>query len=106
LKGLAVTGAAPTALAPGLQTVAASGVPGYESTAVRGLFAPAKVPTSIVQRLNQEFVRAINRTDVRDKFFTSGTDAYPSTPEDFAAKVKADVSKWAKVIKDAGIHLD
>lgn len=106
LHGLAVSGAAQTALAPGLPTVADAGLPGYESTAVRGLFAPAKTPMAIVNRLNQEFVHAINRTDVKEKFFASGTEASPSTPEEFSGKLKADVVKWGKVIKDAGIHVD
>ena len=61
LRGLAVTSAEPSALAPGIPTVAASGLPGYESITIEGVFAPAKTPATIVKRLNEEVVRVLNR---------------------------------------------
>jgi len=104
LRALAVSSAEPSALAPGLPTVAASGVPGYESRSLSGLFAPAKTPVAIIKRLNQEVVRALNRTDVKEKLFKSGMEAVASSPEEFAATIKSEMSRMDKVIKDAGLR--
>ena len=73
LRALAVTSAQPSALAPGLPTVAASGLPGYESVSMMGMFAPAKTPATIINRLNQEIVRVLNRARCeREVFQTPG----------------------------------
>lgn len=106
LRGLAVTSAEPTALAPGLPTVAASGLPGYEAVGMTGMFVPAKTPAAIIDRLNQEIVRVVSRTDVKEKFFNTGSDVVGSSPAQFAAAIKADIARKSKVIKDAGIKLD
>ncbi len=106
LRALAVTTAEPSALVPGLPTVAASGVPGYEAVSMTGILAPAKTPEAIINRLNQEIVRVVNRTDVKEKFFNAGTEAVGSTPEQFAATIKSDIVKTSKVIKDAGIKAE
>src|SRR5262245_36436616 len=70
LRALGVTSAQPSALAPGLPTVAAT-VPGYEAVGMTGVFAPAKTPANVVNRLNQEMVRVLSTPDVREKFFNS-----------------------------------
>jgi tripartite-type tricarboxylate transporter receptor subunit TctC len=106
LRALAITTAEPSALTPGLPTVAASGVPGYEAVAIQGLFAPAKTPAAIISRLSQEIVRAVNRPDVKEKFNSSGSDIVGSTPEQFAAAIAADITRLEKVIKDAGIKVE
>ena len=102
LRALAVTSAQPYALAPGLPTVAAT-VPGYESGSVTCLFAPAKTPAAIITRLNQEVVRYLARSDVKEKFFNAGAETVGNSPGEFAALIKSDTAKWGKVIKDAGI---
>ena len=104
LKALAVTAAQPTALAPGLPTLAASGLPGYESSGMFGIFAPAGTPAGIIQLLNQEIVRASRTPDVKDKLFNSGAEVVGSSPEQFAAIVKADMAAMGKLIRSAGIQ--
>ena len=104
LKALAVTSAQPTQLAPGLPTVAASGLPGFESVSNAGIFAPARTPRPIVDKLNQEIVRALARPDVKEKFLDSGVEAVGSTPAQLEAAVKSEMVKMGKVIKDAGIR--
>ncbi len=106
LRALAVTSAKPTALAPGLPAIADTGVPGYEVESAQALFAPARTPAPIIDRLNQETIRVLNRADVKEKLFSAGVEAVGSSPEQFAAKMRSDMSKWGKVIKDAGIHAD
>lgn len=106
LKALAVTSAQPSALAPGLSTVAASGLPGFESILVLGMFAPAKTPAAIVRRLNQQVVQVLGTADVTAKLFNAGQEVVASSPEEFAAWLQADLIKWSKVIKDAGIRVD
>jgi len=106
LKALAVTSAQPSALAPGLPTIAASGVPGYEAISFHALFAPAATPPAIIAKLNAEINRVIKRPDVREKFFAAGVDANGGSPEQFSVTVKSEVAKWGKVIKDAGIRAD
>ena len=106
VKALAVTSAKPTALAPGLPTVSASGLPGYESVSTIGMFAPARTPMTIINRINQEVVRAVTTADVKEKFFNAGVEAAGSTPEEFSARVYSDVVQIGKLIKDAGIRAD
>ena len=103
LRGLAVTSAKPSALAPGLPTAASSGLPGYEAAAIYGVFAPAGTPATLVTRLNQEIVRALNRPDVKEKFFNAGVEVVASSPEQLATIMKSDMVRLGKVIKDAGI---
>ena len=106
LKALAVTSAAPSALLPGMPTVAASGLPGYEAENMNGLFAPAKTPAAIVGRLNRECVRILNGPDVKEKFLNSGVEVIGSSPEKFAARIKSEIARMGKVIKDAGIRAE
>ena len=106
LRSLAVTSLQPSALFPGLPTVAASGVPGYEMVTMLGVLAPAKTPAAIINRLHQEIVRVINRPDVKEKFFNVGAEVVGSSPAQFSTYVKSYASMWAKVIKDANIHSD
>ena len=104
LRALAVTSAQPSAIAPELPTMAASGLPGYESVSPLGIFASAKTPTAIIDRLNHEIVRVLATAAVKEKFFNMGIETVGSSPGQFAAVVKADMATWGKVIKDAGIR--
>ncbi len=104
LKALAVTSAQPSPLAPGLPTVAATGVPGYEAVVLAAMMAPAKMPDAILNRLSQETVRFLKSAEARDRLFASGVDAVGSTPDELTATIKAEVARWGKVIKDAGIR--
>lgn len=104
LRALAVASAKPSALVPGLPTVSASGVPGYETGAVIGLFAPANTPATIIKRLNEAVVQALNKADVKKRLFDSGNEPIGSSPEEFAAAIKSDMTKWGRLIKDIGLH--
>lgn len=106
VRALAVTSAEPSPLFPGIPTLAASGLPGYESTAPHGIVAPAKTPPGIIDRLNTEIVRVLTRPDVKEKFFNTGIEVVASTPEQFAAFMRADMERWGKVIKGVGIRVD
>ena len=101
LKGLAVTSARPSALAPGLPPIAAAGVPGYDFTSPFGIFAPAETPRPIVSKLNEEIVRVLNTPDMKEKLFKRGLEVIGSTPEQLLSMVKADMEKLGKFITDA-----
>ena len=103
LRAVAITSAQPSALLPELPTVAAA-LPGYESVAMTGIFAPAATPTAVINRLNQEVVRLFGQGDVKAKFFEAGLEAIGSSPEQLAAAMKSEMTRMAKVIKDAGIR--
>ena len=104
LRALAVASAKPSALAPGLPTIAAAGLPGYESTASTALFAPAKTPAAIINRLNQEIVRALNRAEVKERLFNAAIEVVASSPEQLAATIKSEMATIGKVVKDAGLR--
>ncbi len=104
LRALAVTSAEPSALVPGLPTIAASGVPGYESEQMSGLFAPSKTPAAVLAVLGQETVRALNRQEVRDRVFQSGAEIVASSPEQFAAKIREEIARIGKLVKAVGIR--
>ncbi len=103
LRALAVSSAQPSVLFPGLPTVAAT-LPGYEAVSPSGIFAPARTPEAIVNRLNQEIGRVLERPTVKEKFASSGVEVVGGTPQDFVAKIKSEVGYMGKVIKDAGIR--
>jgi tripartite-type tricarboxylate transporter receptor subunit TctC len=104
--GLAVTTSQPSALAPGLPTVAASGLPGYESKAIVGIFAPAKTPTPIIDQLYQEIARALNNPDIKQRVFDSGSEAIAGSPSELAAAMKSEMAITGKLIKDLGIRAE
>ena len=104
LRALAVTSAQPTELAPGLPTIAASGVPGYAWEGMTGMFAPAKTPAAIIERLHQEIARALNQPDIRAKLFSSGEEIVGGSSETLAAAIKSEMARLGKVIKDAGLR--
>lgn len=106
LRGLAVTSLEPSALAPGLPTLTASGLPGYESALLLGVFAPAGTPAPIVRRLNAEIVKTLRAPDIRDKLFKSGVETEGTSPAEFASRMKAEMNRLGKVIRDAGIRAD
>ena len=106
LRALAVASLQPSALVPELPTVAASGLPGYESISTTGFFAPAKTPAPVIGRLNHDSVRYLQTTEARERFLAVGAETVGSTPEELAAKVKSEMARMGKVIKDAGIRAE
>jgi len=105
VKALAVTSAAPSALFPGLPAIAAT-LPGYESLAIYGLFAPAGTPPAIIVRLNTVIAQFLARADIQERFAAAGMDAAASTPGQLSASVQAEVARIGKVIRAAGIRVD
>ena len=103
LRPLAVTSSKRSAAEPEIPTVAESGVPGFDVTAWYGVSAPIKTPRPIIEKLNAEFVRAVKSPDLRDRLIAQGADPVGNTPEQYAAFVQNEITKWAKVIKAAGI---
>jgi len=106
LRALAVTSSRRSQLAPELPTIAESGYPGYEFTSWQGLLAPARTPSEIIRRLHIETVKALALPELRVKFADLGLEGLGNSPEEFAAVIKSDMAKWAKVIKEAGIKPD
>ena len=104
LRALAVASAQPTALAPGLPTIAASGVPGYESEAWGALFAPAGTPPAIVSLLNQEFSKALRLPEVREFMANAGAEVHATSPQGAVTIMRNEVAKWGKLIREAGIR--
>lgn len=98
-----VTSATRSKIAPDIPTIAEQGVTGYEAVQWYGLMAPAATPKDIVAKLNKAVVFALQDSGVRERFQASGADPVGNTPEEFAALVRSDMAKWAKVVKAAGI---
>jgi tripartite-type tricarboxylate transporter receptor subunit TctC len=105
VKGLAVTSVERSPVAPQLPTVASAGLPGYESTAIYGMFVPARTPRALINRLNAEIVKTLGDTDVKEKFFALGMQTVGGTPEQLAATVNSEMKRMGKVIKDAGVRM-
>jgi tripartite-type tricarboxylate transporter receptor subunit TctC len=106
LRALGVTTAKRSIAAPDLPTIAEAGLPGYEQSAWHGLLAPAGTPESVIARLHAEMAKALRSTDVIERFATQGIDVIGGTPADFAAFIRQDVAKYAKLVKTAGIKID
>jgi len=106
MKAIAVSTAQRSALAPEVPTVAEAGVPGYELSVWFGVLAPAGTPREIIVRLNTEIVKVLNAPEVKDRFAKQGVEVQTSTPEQFSEFLRAEVSRWAKVVQDADIKAD
>jgi tripartite-type tricarboxylate transporter receptor subunit TctC len=105
LRALAITSAQPSALAPELPTVASAGLPGYESEAIYGVFGPAGLALPIVQRVNEEVTRALQRPDVRDRFMATGSQVVAGSGSELGARVASETKRMGRVIAQAGIRL-
>jgi tripartite-type tricarboxylate transporter receptor subunit TctC len=103
LRALGVTSAKRTTYMPELPTVAESGVPGYEASLWWGIFAPAKTPKPVLDRLNGEIHKALASAEMKKLFVDFGAEPAPTTPEAFSAMVKQEIAKWSAVVKTAGI---
>jgi len=106
VRALGVTSAERTPALPGVPTIAESGLPGYEVSMWLGVLAPAGTPKAVINRLNADIVKVMGEAEMKKQMLGAGIDARSSTPEQFAATVKADTLKWAKIVKAAGARLD
>ena len=105
LKALAVTSAEPIAMFRGVPTIAASGLPGYESESSVAVFAPAGTPASIIKRLNQDIVQFMTRGNTRERFFNMGSEPVGSSPDQLAARMKSEIASLGEVFKHAKINV-
>jgi len=105
LRGLAVTGARRSGAMPELPTIGET-VPGYEVTNWFGVLVPKGTPRTIIVRVNAELNQALKAADLRSLLHAQGADAVGGTPEEFAAIIRQDFAKWAKVVKDSGARVD
>ena len=103
VKALAVTGAKRSPAAQELPTMMEAGVKGYESATWYAVFAPAKTSKEIVGKLNSDIVAILKQPEVRERLSREGADPVGSTPQELAAYMKAEIAKWSKVVKAAGV---
>lgn len=106
VRGVAVTTAKRMPLMPQVPTIAESGVPGYESSSWAGLLAPTGTPSTIISRLNADVRQVLLVEETRQMIARDGGEAVGSTSEEFAALIRSEIDKWAKVIKAHGIKDD
>jgi len=106
LRALGVSTAKRIAALPDVPTIAEAGVPGYEATGWNGLVAPAGTPAPIIEKLNGAFVKVLRTPAVASYLSGQGADPDPGTAAEFAAYIKAEIAKWAKVVQDSGARVD
>jgi len=103
VRALVVTGAARSPAVPDVPTAAQAGVPEQETVFFQGILAPAGTPREIIDQWHREVVRIVTLPDVKEKLTAASYELSPNTPDEFAALIKTEVAKWAKVIRDAKI---
>jgi tripartite-type tricarboxylate transporter receptor subunit TctC len=106
LIALGTTGKLRSPVMPNIPTVAEAGVPGYEATIWLGVMAPAKTPKPIIDKLNAEIVKIMNRPEIRAAWTKQGAEPMPMSPAEFDKYLRADIEKWARVVKISGVKLE
>ena len=106
LRGLAVTTATRSRATPDVPTIAEAGLPTFEQSAWHGLFAPAATPQAVIARLNSEVMRVLRAPDFVERLGAQGVDVIGNTPTEFAAFIRQDIEKYAKLVKVAGIRIE
>ncbi|MFN7086114.1 MAG: tripartite tricarboxylate transporter substrate binding protein [Burkholderiales bacterium] len=106
LRAIAVTGAARSPLLPDVPTVSEEGLPGFDVTSWYGVFAPAATPQDIVAKLNAEIGQVMANAEVRQRLAAMGAEPAAKTPAAFAAYVREEIAKWAKVVRESGAKID
>jgi tripartite-type tricarboxylate transporter receptor subunit TctC len=106
IRPVGVSAAKRSPMLPEVPTIAEAGVPGYEATNWFSLLAPAGTPQPIIDRVQQEIIRALRAADVRERLAAEGADLIGSTSDELADYMKSETEKWARVIKSAGIKTE
>lgn len=106
VRALAVTSPQRSPSLPELPTLAESGAPGYDVRSWYGVLAPAKTPRAIIETINAALIRAITAPEVAEKLIAIGAPPVGGTPEDLAAHIKRELSKWAVVVKESGAQVN
>lgn len=106
IRILAASGARRLPSLPDVPTIAEAGVPGYEATSWQGLLLPAGAPTAIVARLHKEIVGALRSPEMKERLTAEGSEAVPTAPAEFGKFIAAEIVKWARVVKEAGVKAE
>jgi tripartite-type tricarboxylate transporter receptor subunit TctC len=106
LRALAVTADKRTSTLPDVPTMAEVGFKGHEADTLAGLLVPAGTPTAVIAKISSEVQRILAQPDIRERIAGQGFDVIASSPEQFAAQIRAEVEKWGRVIRSAGIKVD
>ena len=106
LRALAVTSAKRSSVMPELPTVSEAGVPGYEHLSWVGILAPAKTPRPVIEKLHGEIVKIVQAPEVKALFLRDGLETVGNSPREFDAIIKAEIAKWQKLVKVAGIPVE
>lgn len=106
LRALGVTSAKRSRAAPELPTIGESGFAGYEAVNWLGLLVPAHTPTTIITKLNGEVVRHFREADVEERLAAQGGDAQTNTPAQFAAHIRAEITKWSRIVRVSGVQTE
>ena len=106
IRALASTAAKRSTLLPDVPTLAESGLPGFDATLYYGLVAPAGTPRDIIERLNKDLRTALGYDEVRRRIYNEGGEPMPTTPEDHAAVIDRDETKWANLIRSIGLKAE
>ena len=106
LRALGVTSTTRSPVTPELPTIAESGLKGYVVNNWYGILAPRGTPKEIVAKLNAEIVKILNMPDVKESLSIQGAEPSTSTPQQFAAYIKEETEKWAKIVKNSGVKVD
>jgi tripartite-type tricarboxylate transporter receptor subunit TctC len=106
VKAIAITSAKRSSILPDVPTFSEAGMKGFESYAWYGFFAPAKTPKEIITKLNTDALKAMKQPEWQKVLADTGSENVGESPEQFAAFIKAEAAKWAKVVKDSGATID
>jgi tripartite-type tricarboxylate transporter receptor subunit TctC len=106
LKAIAVSSQKRSSSLPDVPTFIESGVAGFDVSSWVGILAPAQTPRPIVERLNRELNAVLSSPEIVDRLTVMGIAATPGTPEEFAAQIRADLAKYGRVVKAAGIKAE
>jgi tripartite-type tricarboxylate transporter receptor subunit TctC len=102
IRPLGVTTLKRAGMLPDIPTIAEQGLRGFDANNWYGLLAPAKTPAPIIDRLNSEIVKVLRDPELKQYFFTQGLDPAPTSPAEFGAYVKSEMTKWARIVRSAG----
>jgi tripartite-type tricarboxylate transporter receptor subunit TctC len=106
VKALGVTSSKRMPTLPNVPTIAETGIPGYEVTNWYGVMMPAGVPKEVLAKVHGELVKILRIADVQQRFQSEGGDTEPNTPEQFAAFIKSEITKWGKAVRESGAKVD